>query len=168
MCNFLEASSGIWSKPGTFAAAVSAAQNFGQGTAMMNYAKAQSLSKKPQTVGYVAVPDPGALANNRIYRCWLWVGPVATPVPAANSVNHEIMIVTGTGNDIAYFEPNFGFFQPTNIGMNNRQAMEHFVNDLYGHPVAPSPPLKAAPTMHAGNFGYFNVRGIGSATPTSF
>lgn len=40
MCNFIESPQGVWNNPGTFTNAVSLAQNFANGTAMMNYAKA--------------------------------------------------------------------------------------------------------------------------------
>lgn len=151
MCNFIESDKGIWSKPGSFANAVTAAQNFAQGTVMMNYAKAQTLRKSP----YAIYPGGmgGALTTNRIYRAQLWVGPIATP-PGA--INHEILIVTGNNNDIAYFDPNTGFFQASNAGMNNAQAIEFFINQQYG------------PISHVGNFAYLNVRSNTAATPLGF
>lgn len=151
MCNFIESNLGPWSKPTTFAAAEAAGQNFAQGTAMMNYAKAQNLSKT-QNAGYAAVA--GALAANRIYRVELWVGPMAAAVGAPN---HEIIIITGADTtSIVYFDPNFGFFKPTLAANNNRQALEYYLNDQYG------------PTNKVGAFAYNNVRAISASTPLSF
>mgnify|MGYP006159844549 CR=1 FL=1 len=48
MCNFIESDLGTWKKPDTFENAVSLAKSFANGTAMMNYAKAQNLKKAPQ------------------------------------------------------------------------------------------------------------------------
>ena len=149
MCNFIDSDKGPWNNPGSFANAVTAAQNFASGTAMMNYAKAQNLRKAPQEQ-YQIVPD--ALVTNRIYRAGLWVG--ANP-PVSGDGNHEIIIVTGNNDDIIYFEPNFGFYQASNPGSNNRQALEYFINQQYtGTPVA--------------NFRYYNVRSNSSATPKGF
>ena len=151
MCNFIEGDTGIWNKPASFADAVNTAQNFGQGTAMMNYAKAQSLRKAPQIPAYPAVG--GALTANSIYRVCLWVDKIAV-TPAAP--NHEILALTGNANDIVYFDPNSGFFQASNAGMNNRQALEFFINQQY------------SPAMHTANFQYLLVRSNISATPKGF
>jgi hypothetical protein len=153
MCNFLESDLGIWNKPGTFVAAVSSAQNFAAGTTMMNYAKAKNL-KPAQTAGYTQIVAGVALAANRIYRAELWVGAIGD---AIGEPNHEIIIVTGNNNDIVYFEPNFGFFQASDAGKSNAQAIEFFINQQYG-----------AYNMKAGNFKYMNVRSNASSTPKGF
>lgn len=155
MCSFLESDLGTWNKPGTFVAAVSSAQNFGAGTAMMNYAKALSLKKAPQTA-LTAYPETSAtgLAANRIYRAALCVGAIGD---AIGEPNHEIIIVTGNNNDVVYFEPNFGFFQASDAGKNNAQAIEFFINQQYG-----------ASNMKAGNFKYMNVRSNTASTPKGF
>lgn len=151
MCNFLESDKGIWHKPGTFEAARKAAETFAAGTAMMNYAKAQNSRKAPQIGVYPIVA--GALQNNRIYRVGLWFGPT-DQVPLAP--NHEVILITGEGQDVIYFEPNFGFFQPSQAGLNNREAVEYYINQQYG------------PDYHAGSFQYYNVRSITSASPLGF
>lgn len=151
MCNFIESTQGIWNNPGTFANAVNAAKDFAKGTAMMNYAKAQSLRRAPQS-NYIAVGTT-PLASNRIYRAELYVGAATSAVGAPN---HEIMIVTGSNNDVIYFEPNFGFFQASNTGMNNTQAIEHFIAQQYG------------PNYRVGSFRYMSVRAINASTPLSF
>ena len=154
MCNFIESSLGIWNKPGTFANAVTSAKNFAQGTAMMNYAKAQSLKKAPQTIGYTAL-NGAALQQNKIYRAWLHVESKTAPT-TDNTPNHEIMIITGSGNDVIYFEPNFGFFQVSDPTMNNTQAVEFFIKQQYGA------------TYDVRNFGYLSVRAITTDKPLSF
>jgi hypothetical protein len=155
MCSFLESDLGTWNKPGTFVAAVSSAQNFAAGTAMMNYAKAQSLKKAPQTLltAYLERAATGLTAN-RIYRAALWVGAIGGVV---GEPNHEIIIVTGSNNDVVYFEPNFGFFQASDAGKNNAQAIEFFINQQYGQY-----------NMKAGNFQYMNVRSNTASTPKGF
>jgi hypothetical protein len=153
MCSFLESDLGTWNKPGTFAAAVTSAQNFGAGTAMMNYAKAKNL-KPAQTAGYAQLGAGVALDANRIYRLELWVGATTA---AVGEPNHEIIIVTGNNNDVVYFEPNFGFFQASDAGKNNAQAIEFFINQQYG----PN-------NMKAGNFKYMNVRSNTASTPKGF
>jgi len=151
MSNFIESDQGIFNNPGSFANTLTSAQNFAQGTAMINYAKAQLTRSAPQIAAYPTVA--GALANNRIYRACLWFG-LTTSAPGIP--NHEFIIVTGNNDDVIFFEPNFGFFQASNAGMNNRQAVEYFINQLYG------------PNSHTGNFQYYNVRGNASATPKGF
>jgi hypothetical protein len=152
MCSFIEGDKGPWDNPGSFTNAVTYALNFGQGTAMMNYAKAQNLRSAPQIAGYVAVA--GALAANRIYRAELWAGAVGV---APGAANHEILIVTGNNDDIVYFEPNFGFYQPTLAASNNRQALEYHINQQY-NPFG----------MQAANFAYYNVRSNAAASPKGF
>lgn len=137
MCNFLMSEHGIWHKLVDFEQAVDSAKNFGQGTAMMNYAKIQNLNNEPQN-SYPLL-NVGVLASNSIYRGELWVGNTTAPIGAAN---HEILIITGNGNDIIYFDPNFGFFQASNAGMNNVQALEYCIAQQYG------------PNYHVGSFGY--------------
>lgn len=151
MCNFIESGKGPWDNPGSFVNAVTKAQDFGLGTAMMNYAKSQNLRGAPQA-GYAAVA--GALTANRIYRGELWVG-AANAVPGA--ANHEIVIVTGNNDDIIYFEPNFGFYQPTQAGNNNRQALEYHINQQY-----------QASGRQAASFAYYNVRSNTSSQPKGF
>ena|SRR5437868_1378576 len=139
MCNFID--QGIWKKPSSFPDAVKASANFVQGTAMMNFAKAQSLRGAPQIPVYPQITT--ALAANSVYRIGLWVD-AATLQPG--NPNHEIIAMTGNADDIIYFDPNFGFFQASNAGMNNRQALEFFVNQQYG------------PGSHTGNYQYLQVR----------
>lgn len=153
MCNFIESNGGPWNSPGSFDGAVEAAQNFGTGVAMMNYAKAQNLRKAPQRQ-YSRVD--GALATNRIYRAGLWVGDLGT---AVGEPNHEIIIVTGNNNEIVYFEPNFGFFKASHDNCNNREALEYCINQQYG---------LAKPPMHAARFEYQDVRSNSAATPKGF
>ncbi|WP_278970952.1 hypothetical protein [Phocaeicola barnesiae] len=144
MCNFLMSEKGIWHKPVDFKQAVDSAKEFGQGTAMMNYAKIQNLNKKPQN-SYPSL-NGRVLDSNSIYRGELWVGNTTAPIGAAN---HEILIITGNGNDIIYFEPNFGFFQNSNAGMNNVQALEYCIAQQY------------APNFHVGSFGYLLTGKLG-------
>ncbi|WP_455628815.1 hypothetical protein [Parabacteroides chinchillae] len=144
MCNFLISEHGIWHKLRSFMEAVEAAKDFGQGTAMMNYAKAQNVAGKSQTANYP--PSSGtALAHNSIYRGELWIGNASATLGPAN---HEILIITGNGDDIIYFEPNFGFFQASNVGMNNVQALEYCIAQQYGS------------KFHVGSFGYLRVGAI--------
>lgn len=157
MCNFIESDLGTWKKPDTFENAVSLAKSFANGTAMMNYAKAQNLKKAPQTQNYQNI-GVNALAENRIYRAWLQVVDRTNP-PANNLPNHEIIIVTGSGNLVAYFEPNFGFFQASNDGMNNTQALEFLINQQYN---------QYNPNLSVRGFGYLNVRSITKSLPKSF
>lgn len=151
MCNFIESNQGIWNAPATFQNALKTAQNFAQGTAMINYAKAQLTRNAPQIATYASTTS--ALLNNRLYRCCFWFGPTTSPIGIPN---HEILILTGNNDDVIYFEPNFGFFQPSNIGMNNRQALEYYISQQYGG------------TMHVGNFEYLNIRGLGATSPLGF
>jgi len=151
MCNFLE--SNTWLNPG-FNGAIEAALNFGQGTAMMNYAKAQNSRYAPQVARYPVVT--GSLQLNRIYRGAFWVDAIG--VAPEIIPNHEIIIITG-GNpgDIVYFEPNFGFYQPTIVGgLTNRGAMENEIRGLY------------LPTHQVRNFEYLNVRNNTGSGPLSF
>jgi len=157
MCNFIESNLGIWNKPDTFQNAVNLAKNFAAGTAMMNYARTQNLKKAPQTPNYQNL-GANALAENRIYRAWLQVVNRKNP-PTNTSANHEIIIVTGTGNSVAYFEPNFGFFQASNDRMNNTQALEFLINQQYN---------QFNPDLSVRGFGYMNVRGIAESLPKSF
>ncbi|MDR2814506.1 MAG: C58 family peptidase [Prevotellaceae bacterium] len=152
MCNFLESELGIWSKPESFANAVNKAKDFGQGTAMMNYAKAQNSQGKVQQDGYAVVNGP--LKNNRIYRVMLAV--VEDGAEDTLSPNHEMIAITGEGDEIVYFEPNFGFFRPSDGNMNNREALEHFVNQQY------------AGKRQVTYFAYRDVRGIAHSSPLSF
>jgi hypothetical protein len=158
MCNFIESDSGIWNKPMTFGNAVTSAQSFAAGTTMMSYAKAQNLRKAPQTEGYSAIGNT-ALSPNQIYRAWLQVVKDKNNPPIDNSPNHEIIIVTGTNNEVTYFEPNFGFFQASNAGMNNTQALEFFINQQYG---------EFNSNMEVRGFGYLKVRNITLSSPKSF
>ena len=119
---------------------------------MMNYAKAQNLRGASQS-RYEAVSD--ALNANRLYRAELWVGGVNDRAGAAN---HEIVLVTGANDsEVVYFEPNFGFFHPVEDGLNNRQAVEHFIEQQY-----------QASNMKTANFAYHNVRSNSSASPKGF
>jgi len=153
MCNFIESEKGIWTKFEKFEDGVNLAKNFTQGTAMMNTAKVQNLRKAPQE-GYASVL--GALENNRIYRGQLWVGKKGETSTLAN---HEILIITGVGNSVAFFEPNFGFYQIVNADKdkNNRQSLEHFIAQLY-----------SAANYNVATFGYKNVRSINKSTPLGF
>jgi hypothetical protein len=158
MCNFIESDLGIWNKPMTFDKAIASAQNFADGSTMMSYAKAQNLRKAPQTGGYTDLGN-AALEPNQIYRAWLQVVVDKNNPPADNSPNHEIIIVTGANNSVAYFEPNFGFFQASNAGMNNTQALEFFINQQYG---------EFNSKMEVRGFGYLKVRNLSSSSPKSF
>jgi len=149
MCNFIEGEKGPWHQPGTYAAAVEEARNFTSGLAMINFAKAQSLRKLPQLGGYDHVAGP--LAANRIYRIEYGVGD--PPL----GVNHETIAVTGAGNEIVYFEPNFGFFEATLANANNREAFEYHVRAQY-----------QGIGMDVANFAYKNVRSITRSTPKGF
>ncbi|WP_086933942.1 hypothetical protein [Agarilytica rhodophyticola] len=151
MCNFVESADEIWNKPDSFDNAISSAQNFSSATKMINYAKAQLTRKAPQIPVYPVVV--GALENNRIYRGGLWFGLITNVI---GDPNHEFIIITGSNDDVAYFEPNFGFYQVSNPGMNNREAVEHFINEQYG------------PGSHTGNFQYNNVRSIKQSSPLGF
>jgi hypothetical protein len=153
MCNFIESDNGPWNRPGSFANAVTAAQNFAQGTAMMNYAKAQNTRHMPQRNGYIPV-DHSALANNRLYRVELYIGP-AQELPGLP--NHEILVVTGNDKDVIYFDPNFGFFQASDDNLNNRQALEGWIKHYY-----------AGSNQQAAFLGYRDVRSISSAQPKGF
>lgn len=153
MCNFIESDKGIWNNPGTFANAHTAAQNFAQGSGMMAYAKAQNLRKAPQLpeTDYATIHQK--LEENHVYRVAVWVG--LDPHSIGNT-NHEVLVITGDGDKIIYFEPNFGFFEASNSNMNNREAFEYCVNQQYN------------PDCHAGNFKYFKVRPINSPIPKGF
>jgi hypothetical protein len=159
MCNFIESDKGPWDQPNTFAAAKEKAKNFTEYNAMMNFAKAQNLKAKggaahgiQQNLQGVAVA--GALANNRIYRIELWAGEANKNPENADSIDHEIMAVTGTGAEIVYFEPNFGFWAPTEDGATNRVALENAVKAQY-----------TSIGWHALNFKFYNLRGINQKTP---
>lgn len=149
MCNFIESDKGPWNNPGSFANAVTAAQNFAQGTAMMNYAKAQNLRSAPQQFYN---PVAGTLDNNRIYRAELTLNKQGKFFG-----HHEIVIVTGNNNDIIYFEPNFGFFQASDSGLNNRQALESYIAQQYKDS-----------GLQVSGFGYYNVRSNSAALPKGF
>jgi hypothetical protein len=157
MCNFIESAHGPWHQPGSYDQALESAMTFGRGTAMMNYAKSKNLRKawyRPLRAGGYR-RERGRLKWNRIYCVRLWVGERGC---CSESQNHEIILVTGRGNDeIVYFEPSFGFFQPTEPGWNNRMALEGWIDWQYSQLG-----LKAA------RFRYLNVRGIRSANPKSF
>ncbi|MCL6591595.1 MAG: hypothetical protein K6U80_16795 [Firmicutes bacterium] len=156
MCNFIESDQGPWDNPGSFANALSSARDFGQGTAMMNYAKAQNLRKAPQNPLELYQNLMGnALEADRIYRGCLWVGKENE---RPGMPNHEIIIVTGAvNNDIVYFEPNFGFFQPSEPTLNNREALEYWINQQY-----------RGSGWVADYFRYYNVRSNSTATPKGF
>jgi hypothetical protein len=150
MCNFLESDLGIWNEPGSFINAVESAKNFGQGTAMMNYAKSQNSQKQPQAnPNLYRVLD--RLDQNSIYRVQLFVG---TPIPNRGEVNHEIIAVTGDNDEIVFFEPNFGFYQPQE-GNHNREDLESAVQQLYTQD-------------NVYNFEYYKVRDITSSVPKSY
>lgn len=157
MCNYIENEKDVWGNPGTYANACIKAVGFGCGTTMLNYAKAQNLrdphGDRQLVTPYVAVT--GALAPNRIYRCGLWIG--TTAVSPLSGQNHEIIIVTGANNDIVYFEPNFGFFIPSDVGYNNRQALEFYIAQQY-----------STLGYYCGNFVYYNVRSNASELPKGF
>ena len=157
MCNFIESEKGPWDQPKTFAAAKQSGKDFSQYAAMMNHAKAKNLEARagkrlPQRDGYQNVA--GALENNQIYRIWVWVGEAGKAPRDAADVNHEIIAVTGAGDEVVYFEPNFGFFAPSAQGASNRVALERFIREQY-----------TANNYHAENFGYRKVRGLDQATP---
>lgn len=153
MCNFIESSQGIWNNPGSFANALTSARDFAQGSTMMSYARAQNLRKLEQEdlSSYAAVN--GTLPVNRIIRIALEVGN------NGGQPNHEMVAITGDNNDIVYFEPNFGFFRPSEVNMNNRQALEHFVNQQY---------VALGNGLTASHFVYHNVRANNKATPKGF
>lgn len=106
---------------------------------IIKWAKARNLQEKageahgtPQDsmAHYNAVN--GSLNTNSIYRIALWFGN-NTAAPANNSsVNHEAIVCTGTGSTSIFFEPNFGFYKISSSTLNNRAALEHYVNNLYG------------------------------------
>jgi hypothetical protein len=159
MCNFIESEKGPWDQPNTFANAKAKAKSFSEYNAMMAFAKAQNLKAKAGAAHGIAQQAPGvavagALATGRIHRISLWIGATNEAPANANSVNHESITVTGDGNEIIYFEPNFGFFSPTETGASNRVAMENAIKAQY-----------VAVGMHAENFKYLNLRGINQKTP---
>jgi len=150
MCNFIEGDKGPWRQPGTYEAAVESAVNFTNGIAMINFAKAQNLRGLPQLGGYAHVA--GALERNRIYRIEYSHGS-----PPPGGVNHEAIAVTGAGDQITYFEPNFGFFEATLANATNREAFEHYVRAQY-----------QAIGGDAANFAYKNVRSITRSAPNGW
>ena len=99
LCNYLESDVSGWNSPGSFAVAISNAKNF-VAVKAVNFAKAQSLRKAPQTDGskYSAT----TLNPNTIFRVGVYIGNVA-----GSPANHEMMAITGTGTDIVYFDPEF-------------------------------------------------------------
>ncbi|OHX63975.1 hypothetical protein [Flammeovirga pacifica] len=146
MCNYHESNQGIWNEPKAFNQAVLDAKNFGKGTAMMNYAKAQNL-KVPQNLSSY-IPTTSALTDNSIYRILLSIGATGSP-------NHAVIAVTGVSGEVVFFEPNFGFYESTTTGVSNRQAFEDGIAKLYGK-------------TSLGSFEYYNVRSINQSSPLGF
>jgi hypothetical protein len=159
MCNFVESEKGPWDQPNTFANAKAKAKSFSEFNAMMAFAKAQNLKNKGGEAHGSAQQIPntaiaGALATGRIHRMAIWIGAANENPANANSLNHAVMALTGDGNEILYFEPNFGFWAPKEDGASNRVALENAIKAQY-----------VAIGMHAENFKYLNLRGINQKTP---
>jgi hypothetical protein len=103
-CEFVWTSADLWKSVTTYAEAVEKAMAFKTYKKMANYAFSRRSQKVPQQF-YTALT--GALAVHAIYSVELYFG--AGPAAAAN---HEIIAVTnGGGDDVVFFDPNFGLYQ---------------------------------------------------------
>ena len=155
MCNYIESKDGPWYQSNNYGNAVQNAGDFTAITAMMNFAKSQQLRKSPFQISDGV--ENGALAFNRLYRMTIWVGKANVPV-VDRERNHELIVSTGSNNEeIVYFDPNFGFYHPTEVGMNNREALEHHISQMY-----------AVNNDVIGLYGYSNIRSLTKNIPPGY
>ncbi len=149
MSNYIEKT--IWANPGSVTAAAQAAKRFTSITIMMAFARAQNLrARGGEALGQQALAVAGALTNDRIYRMGIWIGG-EQETPAGP--NHELIFVTGSGREVVFFDPNFGFYQCQ--GGIDKEMVEQHVISLYK-------PGKVA------SFMYRDVRASNTKTPLSF
>lgn len=146
----------VWGKPpvGTFDQAVEAAKHAVPAT-IIKAAKAKNLSQKGgeahgvlQRDNYAKLAVP--LKPNSVYRIALWFGSASEAPDDADDHNHEGIVVTGTGSNVVYLEPNWGFYQASDANLTNKAVLESAIKALYdgnGHD-------------HAENFTYLRVRGL--------
>ncbi|WP_140914141.1 hypothetical protein [Methylomonas koyamae] len=155
ICEYVEEK--IWAKPGVSSLkdAVEAAKNVTPAT-IIKASKAKSLAQKrgkqhgtPQSF-YPSLNTP--LKTNSLYRIGLWFDKATNAAPPdATKNNHEAIVITGTGSDIVFLEPNFGFYQGQgNVTFpTNKDVLEGEIKNLY-----------TADNYFATNFTYSLVRSL--------
>lgn len=147
----------VWNRPvvGAFDKAVEAAKNVVPAT-IIKAAKAKNLSQKGGDDHGVAQRNYGTLATplriNSLYRVGLWFGEAGDAPDDADDQNHEAIVITGSGAEIVFLEPNWGFYQGDAdfVAVTNKDVFEAAVRALYdgnGHD-------------HAENFHYERIRGL--------
>ncbi len=145
----------VWNRPvvGTFDKAVEAVKNVVPAT-IIKAAKAKSLSQKQgkkiaqRTYGTLATP----LLINSLYRVSLWFGLAGEAPDDADDQNHEAIVITGSGAEIVFLEPNWGFYQGDAdlVNVTNKDVFEAAVRALY----------YSHAHGHAENFCYERIRGL--------
>ncbi|MCG7561460.1 MULTISPECIES: hypothetical protein [Pseudoalteromonas] len=155
MCNYIESKDGPWFQANNYENAVKNARDFTAITAMMNFAKSQQVRNSPFHISDGI--ENGELAFNRLYRMTIWVGKTSVPKPK-RARNHELIVCTGSNHDeIVYFDPNFGFFHPSEAGKNNREALEYCIARMY-----------ADNNSDVDLFGYTNIRALNKKSPQGY
>ncbi len=123
----------LWGDVKTFDQAVDAAKKAVPDT-IIKAGKAKNLKDRaglanPQQNGYASIN--GGLAEKTMYRIELWFGSRNENPTAGDDVNHEAICITGTGREVLYFEPNFGFYHANHGTWNNQRVLEQYIDSLY-------------------------------------
>jgi len=140
-----------WSKHNTksYADAVKAAEKVVPKTiitaALAKNCIARSGDRVPQNKGYKSYESK--LSENCVYRLEIWFGGVFENPSSTTDVNHECIIVTGTGTDVVYLDPNWGFYKTTSGTGSNLSTVIDSIEDIY-----------IANREHAENFRFRKIR----------
>ena len=149
----------IWAK-GSYEDAISAARTCVP-TSIMKAAKAKNLSNRTGTKFRAEAQGYGAIAitTNKIFRIGLWCGKAAGAPSAAlgppGAQNHAAVVAANGAGKVLFFEPNFGFYEASEMGTAQQTLLQNAIGELY------NPNGGAADPTIATNFVYLAGRKLG-------
>jgi hypothetical protein len=107
---------------------------------IINSGKAKNMLDRKRTKMFAQWATYGQLSSldaKKVYRIALWFGSIADAPPIAPfGQNHAAVVLTGTGNNVLFFEPNFGFYEATDLVKSRKQLLEDSISGLYAPDVA--------------------------------
>ena len=107
---------------------------------IINSGKAKNMLDRKRTKMFAQWNTYGQLPSldaKKVYRIALWFGSIANAPPIAPfGQNHAAVVLTGTGNNVLFFEPNYGFYEATDLVKSRKQLLEDSISGLYAPDVA--------------------------------